>query len=101
MNAAPKQQPRNSILLRPKVKQSRNNLETGDAQFELEQQRLAAAQKRREMRDHERMQFLSSDPTDKAATQCAAPRAPVSRAQCAHFASGPVARASGKSSRAR
>ena len=68
----PPQRP--SILLRPKTKASRNNVETADAQYELEQQRIEAARRKREVLDAERMRWHGSargDPGDKALVQCA------------------------------
>ena len=62
----PKQQNRPSITLRPLSKPSRNNIETADAQWEIEQQRLEAARLRREQRDQERMMWLSDTEEAKA-----------------------------------
>ena len=70
--AKPPQRP--SILLRPKTAASRNNVETADAQYELEQQRIEAARRKREVLDAERMRWHGSargDPGDKALVQCA------------------------------
>ena len=75
--AAPKAHQRPSILLRPKTKASRNNIETADAQYELEQQRIEAARRKREEHDAERMRWKSSEPEDKAIVQCAHSRYPV------------------------
>lgn len=69
--SASKPPQRPSILLRPKTKASRNNVETADAQYELEQQRIEVVRKKREMLDAERMRWLSSEPSDKALVQCA------------------------------
>tara|TARA_B100000795_G_scaffold7756_1_gene5594 strand:+ start:107 stop:628 length:522 start_codon:yes stop_codon:yes gene_type:complete len=63
---------RASILLRPKTKASRNNVESADAQYELDQQRIESARGKRELLDAERMRWHGSargDPDDKALVQ--------------------------------
>lgn len=81
---------KHSILLRPKTKPSRNNVETADAQYELEQQRIEAARRKREALDAERMRWHGSargDPADKALVQCARADPPPSYihpASCSH-----------------
>ena len=79
----PPQRP--SILLRPKAPESRNNLETAEAQYEVEQARFAAVQERRKMIDAERMRWMSDDPNVKASVQCV-PAAQWSRLRVASHA---------------
>tara|TARA_B110001452_G_scaffold249443_1_gene236984 strand:- start:937 stop:1170 length:234 start_codon:yes stop_codon:yes gene_type:complete len=63
---APKLQNRPSITLRPLSKPSRNNIETADAQWEIEQRRLEAARLRREQMDEQRMMWVSDTEEAKA-----------------------------------